>query len=317
MKIKKMFLAALLICVSIFTFCGCGSPGGVLTKTDDVYGMGAVSTVSLLQSSIDAQSLTKLADISSEIQNDENQMSQQLERFNQYINMIDGLLDEDVVFTETEKNRDEKYSQFETKLIIKGKSFDGKVVEHIMYYNETLVKTETDDDEEEKIFKLEGVYLTDDAEFVMKGQRSEENEKDESSQGIKIAAYPSEDDLSTFVMVEQEFEKEDGETEQEYVYSIYSGGKCVEQTAVDFEKESEGQKDETCIEVEFISGEQKGVYEISRETVNGKIKLEVEYSIDGKKGEFEVIKTKDNNGNDVYRYVFEGDDYFEFGVIGG
>ena len=104
--------------------------------------------------------------------------------------------------------------------------------------------------------------------------------------------------------MEQEYSVENGETETEYVYSVYANGKLLEQTAVEFETENKNNKVETEYELEFRSGTSKGTYVVKREIKDNKTSIKVQYKIDGETGVFHIREITDGNGNKKYEYTF-------------
>ena len=57
---------------------------------------------------------------------------------------------------------------------------------------------------------------------INRAERSEETEKDETETELKIRAYGDITDKTSYIQMEQEYSAENGETETEYVYSIYA-----------------------------------------------------------------------------------------------
>jgi len=267
--------------------------------------MGAVSTVKLLGGNTSAQAIAKFTEVGSVAvrskapTSPENEVKAQAEKFNEYFTALDSFMNEDIVTTVSEVNTDENYP-YETKLTINGKDFNGGDVQNIMYFTESLVETTAEDDETESVYSLKGVLVVDGFDYTLEGERSVEQEEDESENELKIRAYADITDKTSFVEMSQEYSVEDGERETEYVYSIYSGGKLIEQTAVEFETEKEGEREETEYELEFLKGEAKGRYVVERESENGKIRIKVKYDIDGKRGEFGVR----SSGGNKYSYLF-------------
>lgn len=301
-------------------------PSHINLSTNDVYGMGAVSTVRLLGGNTSVKALKSFTDIrslSEEImpldKNDtatdsQSEVKKQAEKFNEYFTALDGFMGENIVSTVSEKNTDGY--PYDQKLTISGKNLDGEVIKHVMYYTETLSQGDSDDDlddddddddqsdeveaeETESTYTLKGIMMVDGLEYYLEGERSIETEGTESENQLKIRAYADLADKSSYVEMEQEHSKEEGETETEYVYSIYSNGVLVEQTAIDFEAENENGKEEVEYELEFRTGDAKGKYLVERETQNGKTLIKVRYDVDGKRGEFHV-----KNTDNVYVYVF-------------
>ena len=298
------------------------NPTRINLSHEDVYGMGAVSSVKLLGSNLSANAVKSLAAVNAATRTDtygvklasltddsESSGEAQAEKFNEYFTALDSFLGEDVISTSTEANTDSRYP-YDTKMTINGRDFNGETVTYVMYYTETLAHYDSDDDEIE--YRLEGVMVIDGSDYYLEGERSEENEKDESETELKIRAYADKADKSAYIQMEQEYSVEKGETETEYVYSVYSDGKLLEQTAVEFEQESKNGKTETEYELEFRSGTSKGKYVVKREVVNNKTEIKVKYVIDGNSGEFRIREITDDNGNKHYEYTFSDNEKVTF-----
>ena len=330
---KKLFLLVGLCILTMAmstALAACGnseSNANVLSSPNDVYGMGAVSSVKLLGSNMSASAVKTFSVVrattqtracgvelaSSTIDNSEQEVKEQTERFNEYFTALDSFLGNDVVSTITEANTDSNY-EYETKMTINGKDFNGETVTYTMYYTETLDKVDSNDEEEEieSKYQLVGVMVIDGADYYLEGERSKETEKDESETELKIRAYADKTDKTSYIQMEQEYSVEDGETETEYVYSIYANGKLIEQTAVEFETENKNNKLETEYELEFRSGTSKGKYVVEREVKDNKISIKVKYNIDGKTGVFHIREITDGNGNKRYEYTFSDNEIIVF-----
>ena len=333
---KKFLLVGLCLTMTMsVALAACEDPESTangLSSPNDVYGMGAVSSVRLLGNNMSSSAVKtfsavsaatqmracKVESASSTIDNSEQEVKEQTERFNEYFTALDSFLGDDVVSTVTEANTDSNY-EYETKMTINGKDFNGETVTYTMYYTETLVKADFDDDEDaanddedaanedeetENEYQLVGVMVIDGADYYLEGERSEETEKDESETELKIRAYADKTDKTSYIQMEQEYSVEDGETETEYVYSIYANGELIEQTAVEFETENKNNKVETEYELEFRSGTSKGKYVVEREVKDNKISIKVKYNIDGKTGVFHIREITDENGNKQYEYSY-------------
>ena len=307
------------------------NPTRINLSVEDVYGMGAVSSVRLLGNNMPLDAVKSFSAVNaisyttsnySAIDKSEDDAKRQAKRFNEYFTALDSFLGDDIVSTTTEVNTDDNY-EYETKMTINGKDFNGKMVTYTMYYTETLVKSDsTDDDEEadaddedeetENEYQLVGVMVIDGADYYLEGERSEETEKDESETELKIRAYADKTDKTSYIQMEQEYSVEDGETETEYVYSIYANGKLIEQTAVEFETENKNNKLETEYELEFRSGTSKGKYVVEREVKDNKVSIKVKYNIDGKTGVFHIREITDENGNKQYEYTFSDNEIIVF-----
>ena len=320
---KKFLLVGLCLTMAMsMALAACGDPeskANVLSSPNDVYGMGAVSSVKLLGSNMSASAVKTFSVVrattqtracgvelaSSTIDNSEQEVKEQTERFNEYFTALDSFLGNDVVSTITEANTDSNY-EYETKMTINGKDFNGETVTYTMYYTETLDKVDSNDEEEEieSKYRLIGVMVIDNVDYYLEGERSEETEKDESETELKIRAYADIADKSSYIQMEQEYSIEDGETETEYVYSIYANGELLEQTAVEFETKNKNNKVETEYELEFRSGTSKGKYVLEREVQDNKTSIKVKYNIDGKTGVFHIREITDESGNKKYEYSY-------------
>ncbi len=323
MKKKLLLVSLCLTMVAAMALAACGNPDkgktNALSSPNDVYGIGAVSGVRLLKSNMPASAVKSFSAVNavantrtcevklapSAADASESEVKRQSEKFNEYFTALDSFLGDDVVSTSTVANTDSNYD-YETKMTITGKDFNGETVTYTMYYTETLVETNSTDENEEteSEYKLVGIMTIDGADYYLEGERSEESEKDESETELKIRAYADKEDKTSYIQMEQEYSVENGETETEYVYSIYAGGELLEQTAVEFETENKDGKVETEYELEFRKGASKGKYIVKREVVENKAEIKVKYAIDGKSGEFRIREITDANGDKQYEYTF-------------
>ena len=307
-RILSVVACALSAAIVAFAFAGCKAKPDRALSAQDAYGIGAVSSVKLLGTGVSAAAMSAFAELENEAVavtaeevGDTDERKAATEKFNEYFRALDGFGGDDVVKTTVGDNDDESYP-YAKKMTIEGVGMDGRKVVYVMYYDETEVKTEEDDGEIEKEYSLNGVIAIDGKEYAVEGMRSEETEDDERESELRIRAYADAADKTTYVEMERENSVEEGETETEYVYSIYRGGVLIEQTAVEFERENENGKEEIAYEIEFRSGETIGKYEVEREAGN---EVKVKYATDGKTGSFRVIAETDESGNETYKYVFQ------------
>ena len=309
---KGIIVAGIVLAgAALSAFAGCSGGGTALSEKEDLYGLGAVTTVKLLGSEFSGQavqSLSAVKALSADVTDGSGEAGteeakSQAEKFNEYFNMLDGFLGEDLVTTKAEQNPDTegKYARYEIKLTVTGRDMYGEAVVHVMYYTETPVTEKTDDEgESEATYTLEGVMIADGTDYTLRGEREAEEERDESEQEIKIRAYPDETDLQTYVQMKQEFSAASDETEKEYVYSIVENGVLLEETAVEFETERKGGKEEAEYKLQFRQGEAKGEYEVSREGAGNAARIKVNYRIGEEKGVFSVSRKQDGS----YEYLF-------------
>ncbi|MCI8459101.1 MAG: hypothetical protein HFE46_05505, partial [Clostridia bacterium] len=236
MKKKLLLVSLCLTMVAAMALAACGNPDkgktNALSSPNDVYGIGAVSGVRLLKSNMPASAVKSFSAVNavantrtcevklapSAADASESEVKRQSEKFNEYFTALDSFLGDDVVSTSTVANTDSNYD-YETKMTITGKDFNGETVTYTMYYTETLVETNSTDENEEteSEYKLVGIMTIDGADYYLEGERSEESEKDESETELKIRAYADKEDKTSYIQMEQEYSVENGETETEYV----------------------------------------------------------------------------------------------------
>lgn len=234
---------------------------------------------------------------------DESAVKEQTEKFNEYFTALEYFLNDEPVTTAVTENTDTEYAEYETKLEISGKDFEGNEVVSVMYYTETLKKLKDKGGEIKEEYVLEGVMPVGGADYILRGERSYEEDGRENETEFELIAY-SPEDRGTYVEVKQETEEEDGETECEYVYGVYSAGRLVEETSIKFETEVKGGKQETEYELEFRGGESRGKYKIKREIVGDRTEISVRYEIDGKSGRFFILSAVDESGEEIFEYYY-------------
>lgn len=313
-RILSVVACALSAAIVAFAFAGCKAKPDRALSAQDAYGIGAVSSVKLLGTGVSAAAMSAFAELGNEAVavtaeevGDTDERKAATEKFNEYFRALDGFGGDDVVKTTVGDNDDESYP-YAKKMTIEGVGMDGRKVVYVMYYDETEVKTEEDDGEIEKEYSLNGVITIDGKEYAVEGMRSEETEDDERESELRIRAYADATDKTTYVEMERENSVEEGETETEYVYSIYRGGDLIEQTAVEFERESENGKEEIAYEIEFRRGETIGKYEVERKAGN---EVKVKYVTGGKTGSFVIREVSGADGK-KFEYEFENGEKFYF-----
>ena len=364
MKKSKFMLGLSVLGAAAFAFTGCSifNPSSeadtqtptTLSSSNNLLGMGAVTTVELLGSQVASGALQALSSVQlfngedgagntdpgAQTPNADGEASSpvedQAETFNKYFSMLDSLLGDDVIATELTANTDAGYENYAYKLVIKGKDMTGADVTHLMYYNETQKTAPADtsenttseqsasgqlnaaknpwdffkwknpwkdhqDSENKTEYVLDGVMVIDETDYVLRGTRSAETEEDETENEIEICAYLDGADSDTFVRMKQETSVEEGETEKEYVYTVFENGKLIETTAVEFETETQNDKEKVQYKIAFLNEDSRGIYTVERRTIDGESVMRVGYIINGKAGVFFIRQTEDGQ----YEYTFE------------
>ncbi len=321
-----------------------GNANGKKLTATEFYGIGSVSTVQLLGSmqgnsiktlALDGEVNADALDTTGSATTTDSTtpttgtnetteaIKQQALDFNKYFATLDNFLNEDNINVTAEANTSGEYADYANKLIVNCKDLSGATVQYVMYYNEVEDKntpveakdvdddddndSETDNDndnETETYYTLNGVMVIDGQEYKLMGKRQVETETDETENEIMIRAYVDEAQ-GNYVEMKHEASVEEGENEVEYVYSIYQGGVLVEETAIEFENETEQDKTETEYTLEFRKGESKGVYTVEREVKGNETEIKVMFNMDGKTGYFNIKEVDDGQGNKSYEYKFE------------
>ena len=136
-----------------------------------------------------------------------------------------------------------------------------------MYYNETNVRTNTEEDDDEisteTSAELNGVLVVGDNALETFGKRKEETEADEKEFKLELVVKKTDTD---FIIFTYKTENESGENETKYECEIYKDGKKVQET--EFEIEEKDGKTEIKFELE-TGGKSDGVeYKIVRRDEN-------------------------------------------------
>lgn len=137
----------------------------------------------------------------------------------------------------------------------------------VMYYNETNVRTNTEEDDDEisteTSAELNGVLVVGDNTLETFGKRKEETEADEKEFKLELVVKKTDTD---FIIFTYKTENESGENETKYECEIYENGKKVQET--EFEIEEKDGKTEIKFELE-TGGKSDGVeYKIVRRDEN-------------------------------------------------
>ena len=213
---------------------------------------------------------------------------------------------------------DEYYGVYEVKMVVSTKNLEGEVQTYTMYFNQTETKNENEVDkdghkdeskweyESEQEFALEGIVISGENVYTMVGKKEIETETEdgvtesETSYEMTVRGENGE-----YIVFEQSFEEEEGETEQKYEYKIYNNRELVKRFELEFENENNEQ------EIEMKSYENGQVFQCKYEkkTGNGKDYIEAEVMKDGRM--IEVFITVEGSGTeeDPYRHVYTYGEY--------
>ena len=178
-----------------------------------------------------------------------------------YLALADRLLGDGAFRTEEKPSDRPAYG----KMLVTSYTDLSQTVSYTLYYDETLVTDgdrDDDDDEEEETYRLEGVMLVDGAEYPVRGKRESERDGRERESETELCVFLSED---RYMLVEQGYEEDGGETEQTYSYSVYEGGRVTERSTFEYEDE----RGETELKLTSRKDGKTSVFVFERETVRG------------------------------------------------
>ena len=212
-----------------------------------------------------------------------------------YMALVESLLSDGGFDFSSQTSDREEYAE---KTVISYKDMSGDAHDYVMYFNQTLTKSETDesDGETEENYSIKGVMIIDGADYEIRGERKNESEEGESETETEFVVILGE---NRYIRVEQSVETEDGESEQEYCYSVYENGKLVERSEFSYETE----ENETELKMTaFKHGKTQDLY-YEREIEKGEEVIEIHVG-DGKHGKGYIVHIeKDENGDNRYSFI--------------
>ena len=330
---KKLLVTGILAAALAFGLAACDTGGtkgtiGSIDSKEDFYAYGAASVGSIIATlnaedgaagAAQSLSMASPAEQSEEggqtqgTESGQNGVSDsitsvtdsQLETINKYMALVENVLSEGNIRNEVSESDREDKETYPVKNVVSYTDLTGGKISYTLYYNETLVKTETDEGEREDTYRIEGIMLVegDETEYPIEGQREQESDRGESENESWFRADLGGGD---YIKVTQETEEEEGEQEQEFKYTVCRGG-VVETTTLEYESE----RGETELKMTVRRGDQVDVLEFEEEIKGNERCIKVEASMDGERVRFEIRITT-VNGESFYRYEFK-DGYRDFG----
>ena len=278
-------------------------PFGAITSADEFYAYGAASVGSILASSVEAQAggaavsaaetassgISALAAPSDEAQ---------AETLNKYLSLVESLLSDGGISGEAIAPA----GKYEFGMRVTSTDLVGGTSGYILYYNKHFLSGETDGDESEENYSIDGILVTEFDTYEVTGNYQTETESEdgehESESELFFRAFTSEDKRS-YIEVRQEFEaeSEDGveETEVEYVYTVAENGRPVERMTVEYEKEA----NELELNMTIERGNVREELVFEEETEGGVRVIAVSGTLDGEPVAFRIY-IRDGH----YDYVF-------------
>ena len=193
----------------------------------------ALSSIKLLESKTEIKKAKRAQNLSGT--NDVEVTEKEV--IDRYLEMMNELLDTNGGFSSKTLVSDKV--EYQNLVEITTKNLQGELTTYSLYYNETSVKQEIDDDDDEiEITKtIEGIAVVNGTEYKLVGKIEEESEKDETENESYFKII---EDERNYVIVKEEVEQEANEYEHEYKYEVITNG--VKTNSLSFELEKENGK---------------------------------------------------------------------------
>lgn len=316
-KITKVLagtaIAATMI-IGAAAFAGCGGASKEQNKLQadtpqEAYGFSAATAGMMISGMNGGTAADVMASVSRNISAGyANQVTDEetIATLNEYMSLVEGLISDGGFTMTSGANENADYAQYENTMTVSFRTIDGGTLSYTTYYNQTLLESHTERDDEPweedevtDVYSVEGVMIIDGAAYALEGRFVNETEGNESENThyLKVELDKAADN---YITVTQETENETDESETEYVYSIYNGGRLAERTV--FEFESERGETEIVMSIDDRVNGTRSYFEFEKESERGKEIIKIK--ADGR--EYTVRTETDENGNTVYAYYAQG-----------
>lgn len=227
---------------------------------------------------------------------------EQLEAVNRYMSIVESLLSDGDIEGEAIAGD----CGYDYGMTVSYTDLLGGSVSYVMYYDKIFRGGESDGDEREEYYSIEGVLIIGGESYPVEGNYTSESEEDEEESSLYFRAYTSQDRRSYIeVSRESENESEGGqsESEYEYIYTVYEDGRAAERMRVEYEQE-EGEL-ELLMTIERDGLRETLIFE--DETEDGERVIAVRGDIDGQNASFRIY-VRDGQ----YHYVFGDGSYSDY-----
>ena len=230
-----------------------------LSSAEDFYIYGAASVGSLLASNTSVQNPSTNLSVKSmafstygmtAAKTDDSLSDKEqniVDTVSSYLALVENLLGDGTIDHSEPQKPEQAYTEYEFFTVISYKDLLGERVSYQLYYNENPESFETEKEESEENFTIDGVLVVEGVPYPVTGTRGTESESDganesETENELEFTAFLNQDKTS-FIRMQQkiESETEDGETEseQEFEYTYYENGQRIESTSVKYELEDD------------------------------------------------------------------------------
>lgn len=290
-KASIIIASVLLVAMSITLLAACNKakvtpPAGKPTATQ-LYGFTAASAGAILQSfnagnsnaAAAAEGQTEPAEQPADPAQD------QINAVKDYMSMVENFLgDNPLSVTEAASDN----AEYTNMLVVKNSDLSGNKYEYILYYNESDVTVEEEEDGVEIESRIEGIMILNGVNYTVDGQKEIEGDEFEIAFTAKI-------DENNYVKIKQEIEAD----EQKFVYEVFENGKKVSK----FEIEIEDETDETEVEMKVETADGTEIFKFKKEVENNKTVIKIVIQKGNERTELKVhIETKED-GTEVYKFM--------------
>ena len=262
-----------------------------LNSQEEVYAYSAASAASLVGNLGVSQTNGGTSYLSDVTINDQ---SKYIDIINDYISLATNMLDTNGGFTITEKVSDN--GDFEYKMEIQCNGVFGESSEYTMYYNKTISSVEQEDGETEIEFNIDGMIVTENGTFTVKGTHEVEGNENEMKILVKV-------NEGNYIEVKQEHE----EGEISYSYAVYINNQKIEETSFSHEYE-DGEYE---VEIKIMKNGQTQEFKLSQKEENGVTYIDGKVKIGFVYLDFTIKVGVNENGEKVYEYQFNGMKYIK------
>lgn len=252
MKVLKRLLFVAVLAITGFILIGCGGTKAAKPAINNDTDLVSYSVVSGLEM-IKGGSATRLSLNDSKDEATQPAISSNLDQINEYLGLAEKLLSSDDAVQHTEAASDRE--GYEKMMTISVMDLAGEKTEYVLYYNETYVDVEEEDDELEIETDLEGIVVLGEVEYTLVGEKEVEKEDDEEETTYKFEIRL---DANNYVKIEYSEEFEDKEVEKSFKYEAYNNGVKTE-IKVAYENEDDNY---ILFKQETLENKQKFTYEI-------------------------------------------------------
>lgn len=282
-----------------------------ITDANSFYAYGAASVGTMLTARADGGSAAAFSAVTLADDEGRGGRDEQIESINRYMSLVESLLSDSAIVGSAIDGAD----GYDYGMKISYKDLLGGTVSYEMYYNKIFIEGETDGEEAEEDYSIEGMLVVGGVTYPVDGTYETETSEGETGDKLEFRAYTSADRRS-YIEVRQEYENEtdDGETEtdKEYVYAVVVDGNVTEKTEVKYEKEGEEVELELVVETGGVKDELK----FRTRSENGESVIVAEGKIDDADVRFRVrvsagqyrYEFEDGTSSDYDRYEEDDDD---------